>query len=217
MNRWKNGLFLACMAWCSVAASASAERHYADIYTWAQGVAWVNAQPGPGYVKASIMANSTDKNVPVEQIQFLIHDSHGDMAVPIAADGRLTVPINGDLITDNPVVEFTQHVKLSVSIVSTAPAQQTFDYGLLLAMADNYFDVVGRQDFLPSQFKYLHVKGLAIEPMNGESLEVATTCGLRIKRDGTSYILPYDKDTDRNCHISLSRMPKSLTLSFKRF
>ncbi|AIF46117.1 hypothetical protein HY57_02035 [Dyella japonica A8] len=180
-------------------------------------MAWVNAQPGPGYIKASIMANSADKSVPVEQIRFVIHASHGDMAVPIEADGRLTVPINGDLITNNPVVEFTQHVKLSVSIVSSAPAQQSFDYGLLLTMADNYFDVVSRQDFLPSEFKYLRVKGLAIEPMSGEALDVVSTCGLRIKRDGTNYILPYDKDTDRGCHIALSRMPKSLTLSFKRF
>lgn len=192
-------------------------RHYSDIYSWAQGVAWVQSLPGLKYVSASIVAKSVDKNVSLDGIRFLIHKASGDVVVPINADGTFTVPITADLISDDPVVEFTSHVRLSLSVKAEAAPVDHFDYDLVQKMADEYFAVINRQNFLPDEMKYAHVKGLAIQPSEGQELRVASSCGVSTKvKDGVTMIA-YDRQIPADCAITMSGTPKSMTLVFGRF
>ena len=194
------------------AGRASAREHrYEDLYTWAQGVQWVATQPDRKYVEAFIQVRSHDKAVPVERITLLIHARRGDIAVPVSAGGVLVLPIDGDLIAENPRIEFTARVGVAVSVRVSAPPSRVFDYRLLQDMVAEYYRLVGRQNFLPAQFKSAHVRGLALAGTDG--LTAGSSCGLVPRRRDAALVIPYDEHLPGDCRIELSRMPASIHIA----
>jgi len=190
------------------------ERHYAQLYSWAQGVQWVNARPDRQYVEAFIQVRSHERNIPIEKVRLVIHASGGDRMVALPASGVLTLPIDGDLITEDPVVEFSSRVGVTVVIRASAPPRQDFDYGLIGAMVREYTETVSRQNFLPDQFQSVHVRGLALR---GDGIAVHSSCGVVARKRGDALVIDYDPQLPADCKVELSRMPDSMELMFKWF
>ncbi|HEX7339997.1 MAG TPA: hypothetical protein VF271_08710 [Rhodanobacteraceae bacterium] len=192
------------------------DHHYADLYNWAQGVQWINSRPDGQYVHADIHVRSRKRDVPVSSIKLLIHAKTGDIVVPVSASGELYLPINGALITGNPTIEFTHRVGVSVEVVASAKPRLAFDYGLIRAMVGEYTRDVSHQDFLPDEFKYVHVRGLALAGLKSRS-QVEADCDLNVGKHHGVIVIDYDKQVPAGCHVTLAQQPASMQLAFKWF
>lgn len=190
------------------------ERHYVQLYRWAQGVQWVNARPDRQYVNAFIQVRSHERNIPIERVRLVVHAAKGDRVVALPASGVLVLPIDGDLITENPVVEFSSRVGVAVVIHASASPRKDFDYGLVDDMVKEYTETVSRQDFLPDQFQSVHVRGLAVR---GEDIVVRSACGVVAKKRDDAWIIDYGQKLPADCKVELSRVPDSMELVFKWF
>lgn len=192
------------------------EHHYEDLYAWAQGVQWVNARPDRRYVEAFIQVRSRKADVPVGTIRLSIHASGGDIVVPLSSSGVLDLPINGALVEENPLIEFSGKAAVSVTVRVSAPARQSFDYALVRDMVAEYYKTVNQQNFLPDQFKSTHVRGLALRGAE-DGLQVQSGCGLKVERHKEAVVIDYDEHAPADCKVTLSRQPAAMELVFKWF
>lgn len=208
---------LSCLFLLLAASHASAAGRYLDLHKYIEPLTKLD---GLQYVFADLHVKSVDPAVKPEAIALTIRASGGDIAVPVGADGRFSLPIERGLVDENPEVATNQpagSLELNVALDVRAQPRQAFDYALLADMAAEYDRVVANQKltwrlFAPS------AKGLAIRfPKGTDATVTVMLAGGPVKyaaNDKDEVHLPHKADWQRlNPRIELSAMPEKIALN----
>ncbi len=107
--------------------------------------------PEGTYFRMTTRIASNDPAVATGAIRLVIRSRHGDIDVPVAADGSAQFPVRDVLLEENPpvltnVADGKLEVRISVRV--EAPPEQRFRYGLMVAMQDEADAILGKQGFL---------------------------------------------------------------------
>jgi hypothetical protein len=202
------------------ATCASAADRYLDLHQYVEPVAKLD---GLRYVFADLRVKSSNPAVKPEAIALTIRASGGDIAVPVGADGRFSLPLDRALVEENPEVATNQpkdSLELAVSLDVRADPQQSFDYALLGEMAAEYDRVVAEQKLTWRLFAP-GAKGLAIRfPKGSDATATVMLASGPVKyaaNEKDELRLPDKSDWRRqNPRIALSTMPEKIALDFGR-
>lgn len=111
--------------------------------------------PNGKYFKSQPRFESKDPAVATKDIRLVIRSKSGDIAVPVAPDGATTFPVRDDLLAENPPVvtnvakgQLQMRVEMSVS----APPEQRFRYGLMVAMIEEVEGIIAAQGMMARMF-----------------------------------------------------------------
>jgi hypothetical protein len=129
-------------------ALADREIPYEDLHKVFSRVAGI---PEGTYFRMTARMASNDPAVATGAIRLVIRSRHGDIEVPVAADGATQFPVREALLEENPpvltnVAEGQLQVRISVRV--EAPPAQRFPYGLMVAMQDEADAILGKQGFM---------------------------------------------------------------------
>ena len=208
---------LPCLFLLLAAGHASAASRYLDLHKY---IAPLTQLDGLRYVFADLRIQSANPAVKPEAIALTIRASDGDIAVPVGADGRFSLPVERRLVEENPEVATNQpadSLQLNVSLDVRAEPAQAFDYALLADMSAEYDRVVANQKltwrlFAPS------AKGLAIRFPKGTDATATVMLAngpVKYAADERGELnLPDKSDWRRqNPRIELSAMPEKIALN----
>lgn len=158
-----SSLFIVAASTASFAAAA-AEVPYATLHGVLGAVDSVRPYP---HLRAVQRIESKSADVSPRAIRLAIRTAAGEVAVPIAADGRLDFPLRPELLAENPVVVTNQpagSLTLSVSIELPPPDRAEWPAAELreaLEQADAFFAASPEHDGR-------HVRGVEFRFDGGE-------------------------------------------------
>jgi hypothetical protein len=208
-------LAAACLALAPLALAADREIPYAQMHKPLSRIAGL---PDGKYFRARMFFTSEDPAVATRDIRLVVRSSTGDIAVPIAEDGTGTFPLRDDLLKENPPVvtnigEGKLSVRLDMSV--TAPPEQRFHYGLMVAMIDEVDGIVAQQGLM-ARMMAPDFEGLLITFPKGTAATATVEAAKpeTFKADAEGKIRIPDRRTWRkeNPFVQLSAIPQRVEL-----
>ena len=208
-------LAAALCALTPLAAVADREIPYDRLHaTFARVAAATNGK----YCKVDAVLKSNDPAVPTKDIRLVIRARDGDIAVPVAGDGRTQFPLRDDLLQENPpVVTNVAKGKLQfdVSLHVLAPPAQRFRYELMAAMEQEYDALIAGQGLMARMLAPdLDVLVISYAPGTAASatVEAAPPATLQADADGRIRIPDRKSWRKQNPFVQLSAMPLNIEL-----